>query len=374
MLLTYKIKKDSYLQRVDINTQTKEIFKKEPIVHKDFSTVIRGENRSILIYKNDEKISISQYNGTDKVLKSTFNFKDKESYKDFFGSENIDAIKTNEFIANGSTLKSRVYLDKSNLVFTKENVDNNYTEVVKVSLNDLKLIPSRINKFSNKRKVKSYKKFTSFYHDNKIYQFGNNKEEASIKIHNINNNRNKKIELNASIASKIKGNERFSGMENFLKKAGKNKYNTTITVNPTEGNKVKVRVDYVDINYSYHYNWWWHHHQFMMWQQHNMMMNNIRTSVPGGFGPTQPNDLYFNNYIIKEDKRYFELLLNSNNEVLNDALPYTIYKDIDKKKYIKKLEDISDLKHESSCFLKNSYRYIGYSRKLKGFIFQTNKI
>ncbi len=374
LLLTYKIKKDSYIQRVDVNTMTNEIIKNEPKEHDDFLTVIRDNNRSILLYKNDDKFVISQFNGTNEVVEFTLNLKENIEFKDFIGSTSIDAVKTDEFVANGSTLSSRVYLDQSNLIFTKENVSDNYTELVKIPLNNLELLPSKIKRFDNKKEVKAFKKFTSFYHNNKIYQFGNDKKEANVKIHNINTNSSTNININSSLDSKIKGNESFSGMEEFLKKAGKNKYNTTITVNPTKDNHVKVRVDYVDVNYSYHYNWWWHHQQFMMWQQHNMMMNNIRTSVPGGFGPSQPNDLYFNTYLIEKEKRYFELLLNDSNEILNDNSSKYKYKDVDKKKYIKKLESISDLRHESSCFSENSYRYIGYSRKLKGFIFQTNKI
>jgi len=375
LLLTYKIKKDNYLQRVDINTTTKEITKKEPALHKDFVTVIRDDNRSIVIYKSDEDFSIFQYNGTDNVLKSTLKLdKENKAYDDFFEGKKIDAVKTNEFVANGSTLNSRVYLDNSDLIFTKENTKDNYTEVVKVSLNDKELKRSEIKKYDNKREGKAYKKFTSFYQNNKIFQFGNDKKEANIKIYNTNNSNNTDIKIDDSLVSKIKGNDSFSGIESFLKQAGKNKHNTTITVNPTKNNKLKVRVDYVDITYSYHYNWWWHHHQFMMWQQQNMIMNNVRSSIPSGFGPRQPNDLYFNSYIIKKEKRYFELLLNTNNEILNEELPDNIYKEIDKKEFIDKLENMKDIKHESSCFLKNSYRYIGYSKKLKGFIIQTNKI
>lgn len=372
LLLTYKTKKESYLKRVDIDIISKEITHNKPILHKDYFTSIRTKDRSILIYKNKSEISIIEFTGTNEAKKNTikFNQRNKE-YLYFFSPDYIDAIKTDEFIANGSVSDLRVYLDNSNLIFTKDNGNKNYTKLINVSLKPNNFKYSPIYKFTTKEKL--YKKFTSFYHNNKIYQFLNDKKQGVINILTIKNDSIKTFFLNNLLSSKIRSNKSFLGIENFLKQAGKNKYNTTITINPTLDDNIKLRVDYVNINYSYHYNWWWHHQQFLM-MNHQNMINNIKINTPTHFGPSPNNDIHFNTYLIKKEKRYFELLLNNKGEILNKELAETVYKEIDKKKFIKKLENIEDIKHESSCFLKNSYRYIGYSNKLKGFIFQTKKI
>ncbi|WGH74614.1 hypothetical protein P8625_10990 [Tenacibaculum tangerinum] len=370
LLLSYKEKNKEYIRRVDINLNTKEIKQETPFVHEDYLSSIRENDRSILIYKTKEEITISQFIGINQPKKFTYTFRKKnDDYSTFFNENKLEAIKTNEFIANGSTANFRVYFDENHLIFTKESTSDNITNVVTVPLDEKDFIPSKIKTFTNKKADGIYKKFTSFYFDSKIYQFGNDKKTGSIKIHHITTNKSKLINVDDSLSSKIKGNDAFAGVTAFLKQAGKNKHKTTITANPTKNNKIKVRVDYVNIDYSYHYNWWWHHQQFMMWQQQNMMR-----TIPSGFGPSQPNDIYFNTYTFAEEKRYFEILLDSEGNLLNEELPETMYKEIDKKKYIEKLEEIKDFKYESSCFLKNSFRFISYSRKQQGFIFQTNKL
>jgi hypothetical protein len=198
------------------------------------------------------------------------------------------------------------------------------------------------------------------------------KKNGYIKIYDINTKKVlKEISIDNNLNAFIKGNEDFDGIENFLKKANKVKHNATITVNKTKNNNLKIRVDYVNKTYSYNYNWWWHHHHFMMHQQ--MIMNQVNFSRPGGFGPVQPNDFHFKNYLIKKGKRYFELVLNQNYVLLNTNED-TIYKEVNKQKYIDQLEKITDLKKESSCFLKDSFRYIGYSRNLNAFTIMTNKL
>ncbi|CAL2103769.1 conserved protein of unknown function [Tenacibaculum sp. 190130A14a] len=370
LLLSFTKDKKEFIKRIDIDLSSNSIKENEAINHEDFSTSIRKKNSSILVYKNKKEFKLIAFKGTDKVKTLTYTYdKNFDKYRDFFDSH-IEAVKTDEFVANGSVAKLRAYLDDSKLIFTKENTIHGYTEYLSIPLNKEELIPSNITSFKNRNSEGAYKKITSFYHNNKLYQFANNKKTGSIKIHSLDNGNSSTINIDQSLLKSLVKTNHFNGFEAFLKAAGKNKHNTTITVNKTKDDNVKVRVDYVDIEYSYHYNWWWHHHMMHM----NMMHQQIQFSAPAGFGPTQPNDIHFNNYEAVKEKKYFEFVIDNENKLVNNTLSETTYKEVDKKHFIDKLEEISDFKHESSCFLKASFRFIVYSRNLKGFIIQTNNI
>lgn len=376
LLLSFKKKKDKFLRPVSINLETKKVIESEPIAHEDFSTSFREKNRSVLIYETDDKLTIKEFVGASQPTESELVFSGKKDIiKKYLKDNSIVPVKTNEFVKNGAVSSLKGYLTGKNLLISKDNDNDNTTQVLNLNFSTKKIEPSGIKNFTNLNGEKEFKKFTSYINNDKLYQLGLNKKNGKIKISDIKSNKTTNtIDLNASLTSKIKGNKDFQGMENFLKNAGKNKYKATITVNNTNENKVRVRVDYVDKTYNYHYNWWWHHTQFMMWQQQQMMMNHARMSVPSGFGPRQPNDFAFEIASVENEKRYFELVIDVNGQLVDGELPNTIYKEIDKKQYIDKLEDVKDIKHESSCFLKDEFRYIGYSKKIKAFVFQTNKI
>lgn len=370
LLLSFKEDKKDFIKRININLLSKEIEESDAIENEDFSTSIREENRSILINKNKKEIRIVEFkNKSDiKVLKYSYNKRD-DKYRDFFDA-NIEAVKTNEFVANGSVAELRAYLDGENIIFTKEIKENISTEVVSIPLNKKELFPSKILVFKLNNSDNTYKKITSFYHDKKLYQFANNKKHGEIKITSTSSKKGSTIKLDQSLTQQLVQKHNFKGFDDFLKAAGKSKYNTTLTINNTEDGNLKVRVDYVNIEYSYHYNWWWHHRMMHM----HMMHQQIQFNAPAGFGPTQPNDFHFNTYDIPKEKRYFEFVINNQNEVISNTKTKTLYKEVDKKEYIDKLEEIQDYKQESSCFLENSFRFIAYSKKNKGFIIQTNTL
>lgn len=369
LFLSYKNKKHFFLKKINIDITNKTTKNHKSTNHKYFITSVKDKNKSIFIYKNQSQIVIRQFNGIENVKTFSYKFnKNRDLYRFFFNKKTIEPIKTNEFIANGSTSNLRIYLDKNTLIFTKENTNN--TKVVTFPLNNEQSFFSKIKEFSNKKKGK---KNTSFYYNDKIYQFANNKNEGSVKIHNIKTNKSKLINLNYSLAFIIKGNNTFSDYKNFLKQASKNKNNTTITVNPTKKNRVSIRLDYVNKNYKYNYDWsLWHHQQFIMHQQ--IMINNIRSNIHSRFGPNQQNDFHFNNYYVKKERKYFEILLDNEDNLINDNTDSSLYNEIDKQKYFDRLEEIPDLKYKSSCFFKNHFRYIGYFENLKGFMIQTKQL
>ncbi len=392
VLLQFEKERKNFLKRIDYDLKQSTVSESDVFSHEDIYSTIRLKDKSILVYKYEDSISINSYMNNKKPIRKTYKFKDRndEVYK-FFKDKYVSPIRTNEFVSNGATNNLRLYYHDNALTFTKDgdikqravgffNIDisdkkqYNITETLSISLKDDVLKPT-LKTFNNPSK-KKFKKATSYFFKGNLFQLGLSKTEGSILISDISTGKKlNQITIDSSILNKIKASKDFKGLEYFLKKAGKNKHNATITVNETKTDKLILRVDYVDANYTYNYNWWHHH---MMFQQHQMMhqnmMNNIRTNLPSRFGPSQPNEVSLN-YVIKNKKdRYFELLISKDGEIFNKTLPETKHKEINKKEYIDKLKKNTSLSKKSSCFLKNTFRHIGYSRTLKGLVIQTNKI
>jgi len=373
LVLSYKIKKDYFVKRIGINTVTKAIEETEALPHDDLLTSIRNKKSSTLIYKTKEEFIIRQFFGNLPLKKYKLEIKDKEhEIKKFFKDNNVSSINTNEFVSNGATSKVRVYSIGDKLIFTKENDSDNKTETLEV-LFDKDNLKTSFKTFINTGE-KKYKRNTSFIMDNRLYHLGVSKEEGSIKIWDISSKKTlNEISINDALISKSTTSKDFEGFEIFLKQASRKKHNPTITVNKTENNNFLLRVDYVDVLYSYHYNWWWHHH--MMMQMHQQMhMQNMMNSAPS-FGPAFSDDYIFENYTLREENHHFELLIDESGNMLpKDKRTDTIYKEIDKEEYIDTLDDVKGIKHESSCFLEDSFRYIAYSKSFDGFVFKTNKL
>jgi len=373
LLLNYKIKKENFIRKIELNIESKEISESKAFGHKDFETSFRKVDRSILIYKSKTDLLIRQFKGSEEAQEKNINISiEGTSIKRYFKDQYISSINTDEFVDNGSTLKLKVYLIEDDLVFTKEDQKGNQTSVLIFSLNNDN-DPFR-NSFSNTNAIK-FKKSTSYVFDNKLYQLAISKDKGTIKVWDIYTNRVlSEIALQESLGKYVKSKENFKGITDYLKQAAKKKYIPTIAVNKTIAGIGLVRIDYVDITYSYNYNWWWHHHQFMMWQQQQMhFQNNMMNSVPN-FGPSLSNNYILDLYKFESDDRYFELLIDGKGSIANNDNTETVYSDLNKEEYIDKLEDIDDFKYESSCFLKDSFRFIAYSKVRKGFVFQTNEL
>ena len=375
LLLSYKNKGKKFLKEYTVDTTNNEIIASEAMNHEDFVASFREKNRSVLIYKTDETLVFKNFTSLQTVKTATYTFSKKDDYiKEYFEDESVEAVKTDEFVANGAIGTLRSYLKGDDIFFTKENQKKNTTALLKLSLNSERIEGNNIKIFTNKNNKKRFKKHTSYYNNDHLFLLGLNKKTGTIRIFDTNTSKElSSITIDSSIKEYIKADSKFSGIEKFLKKAGKNRFNPTITVNKTTTENLKVRIDYVDKDYNYHYNWWWHHHQFMMWQNH-MQMQQINFSRPGGFGPSQPSELPF--YLAKEQKqkRFFEIIIDSNGLLNNEANFETTFKDIDKKKHIDNLENKKKIKHKSSCFLDNSFRYIGYNKRQKIFFFKTETL
>jgi len=384
VFFSFKKNKKSGIRRFDYNLLTKEITRAKAFDHKDYDDVIRRKSKSIFIYSNKKRFYIREFIGMNQYKEYFYEYEKKDkTVSDFFKSNSANYVKDDEFVANGSTSVLKVYYEDNHLFFTKNkpenklyigpvslNLEKGKIETVSFLLEEEKLTP-KYAVFSKNNK-NPFKKITSYVYKKKLFELKISRKKGQVLIYNIaDKTKFHSINLDASLSNKIIESEKFEGIETFLKQAARNRYKPTITVNEMKDGTARVRVDYVDIVYAYHNNWWWHHQQFMLHQQ---QFNQMQFSVPTGFGPASPNDFYFTSMMLKKEKHFFEFLVDENGFVLPKRILEPIYQEIDKSNYIDKLEKIKDYKFESSCFLTNSYRFIAYSKKEKGFIIYSSAL
>jgi hypothetical protein len=369
LLVTYNIKKKkSFLKRIDYNLLDNSFKESEDLPHKDLFKVMRVKDRSILIYQKNEVLTIKEFIGNNSVIINKLVIDKFSSFRNYFKDNYIASVRNDEFVKNGSTNVYKLYYNNLSLNFTKDTDLFRNTEIIRLDLSKDSLFIEN-KSFDNDLNGK-FQKMASFFHNDKLYQFIQTKEKCYINIFDVvNESKHNTINLDENLNDYVKNNPKFQGITNFLKHSKKGQYITTITANSAKNNKIRIRLDYVDINYSYNYNFWFHQ-QMMRQMQQDLM----RPKLPSGFGPNDIDDYAFNNATVSKSKRFFELLIDDKGNLLKDKLPETVYKEIDKKKEIDHLKDVSHFKFQSSCFLKNSFRYIAFDRVSKGFIIHSYQL
>lgn len=382
ILLSYNSNEKKYVKRFDLNLLTKSnSSSKYSFLHEDFFTSAKGSDKSILIYKDKELFSVRIFNGYDESILKEIKFSGrKDKLRKFFSKHSVEYVKLDEFVSNGSINDVRLYFDSNSLIFTKDtdkpvpfmvassalNTRNtNTTEAVTINLNNDLLSPV-FSVFNNGGETK-FKKRTSFYRDGILYQMGLSNKFGKIQVSNFKTLQTLNvININNDISSFILSNNSFVGIEKFLKNAAKKKYNTTITANKTTVSTIRLRVDYVDMVYNYNM----FHHNFMMQmqqQQMQMMNQNVQRSL-SRFGPTLLDDTPFENATILKSKRYFEIIIDSKGNLLNNVFSLPIHKENDKESYLEELNDNYKLEMLSSCFVNNRFRFMGFDKKKKKFL------
>lgn len=385
LILSYTSKERDYKRIVSYDTTSLSIKQSNPISHQDFLTSISEKEESVLIYKSDKSFRISHFIGSQEPQKKSLDISRIHVLYKFFNEQSVSVIKTDEFVANGSTNSIRIYKDKNILYFTRDsnkplntsiknlsfnNMNSNITQLFSLNLNEDTINTRFFTIRSNN--IIEFKKTISFVKDHKLYQLSLSKKNGVISIADIYDaSKQKSYFLDTSIAKYINGNSSFSGIDDFLKNANKSKYIPTLTINKTMSNNLRIRLDYVDINY--YYNNYWFHHWHM--QQHQIFMQqNMQRLVPTGFGPFTENDTTFENATVLLEKRFFELIVDPNGVLLESDNTKLFYKQYNKKKYYKVLNENKKLKHISSCFLENDFRGFAYNKKTKRFIFENYKL
>jgi len=366
LLLTCNFKKKkSFLKKIDYNLRENNFKESDVYKHEDFVKLIRTKDRSILLYKKDEFLSIKEFIGDESVNTKILKIDKLSSFSDYFKDKYVATVRNDEFVRNGATNSLKLYYNNNSLNFTKDTDLFRNTEFINLNLSKDSLFIEK-KSFDNDFNG-NFQKMASFFADDKLYQFIQTKEKAYINLFDTNTGlKLNSIILDESLNAYTKNNSKFQGIGDFLKHSKKSHYIVTITANKTVNNNIRIRLDYVDIDYSY-YNNFLNFNQMM----HQMNQNLMRQNLPAGFGPNVNDEFVFNNASVTKEKRFFELLIDENGNLLNQNLPETIYKEIDKKKEIDHLKDISHFKYQSSCFLKSGFRYIAYDKSSKSFIINT---
>lgn len=362
LLLTYNVnKKKTFLKRINYNLKENILEESDVLDHTNIENVIRVKDRSILLYKEGEVLFVKEFIGNYPIIIKTLKVDKVSSFSDYFKDKYVAIIKNNEFVKNGSLSKLKLYYNNHSLIFTKDTDLFRNTEFIKLNLSKDSLSIEK-KTFDNETEG-NFQKMASFFSDDKLYQFIQTKEKSFINFFDTNTGQKlSTFFLDESLNGYVKNNSNFQGISNFLKHSKKTNYIVTITANKTINNKIRIRLDYVDIDYSYQNN-------FLQFNQMNQGV--MRQNLPTGFGPKINDDFVFNNAVVEKEKRFFELIIDKKGTLLNEKLPETIYKEIDKKKEVDHLKGISHFKYQSSCFLKNSFRYMAYDKSTKSFIINT---
>ncbi len=358
-----KRNKTLFIVDLDTNTGKKSFDKIENIETPDlvftesnFSTIINldSSGKSITIQKIESSIL-----NTNKTF-----YVPEELIKEFktIVKNTPDAINQNEFVKNGSINPFKAYYINENIYFT-DNSNRELSNVFQLNYNS----PSPLSKYYFKTNFdKELKDINSYIVDNSFVVLGSGKEDFSVNAFNLDN---QQLINKVSFLNDLKENFNSSELDNFLKEAKKSSLKSTITINKTLNNNLKVRIDRVNKNtYQYNYNWWFHtwfmQHQQMMMQQ-MMMHNQIRA---GGFGPSNQFDAYFDFILsLKEDKyQSLEFVVNPTDfKIITSSNEETIFKNIDKEALLSPYEENNNFKEFSCAFTDLEYRFIYYNKKSK---------
>lgn len=352
--------KSEQIRVLDIDLSTGNSNKSNAFTTDDFKTVIREDNKNILVYADKSTIKVLNAEGAESI--NEIKVEPEKSAQAFFkelSKVKIDAINTNEYVQNGSINDFRAYSENGVLTLTQENTKEGSTNLLQIPIDSETDIKVGLQEFKGQSLKGGIKKSTSYFSGNKIYKLKLRKDEAKFDMFNLINQTNEKIDLFSTDFQKFVSNK--ENADSFLKNASKNSNAPTVTINKAENGNVKIRFDYVNKNnYSYRYNWWWHHQfmmQQMMWQQQQMQMR------PTGFGPMPFEDIYYS----KTSSSHFEIALDVNGNYINPEELITLHKDIDKKSYVEKIDENKKLKYSSTVFTKNTFRYLAYDKSSKSF-------
>ncbi len=368
IITSVKGKKHDEFTVIDIDLTTGKNSRSETISGEDFKAVIRKPNSNLLVFSNKKELKILNAVNTTSIKTITaIPDKNNKFILNELKDGSLDAINKDEFVTNGSINKIRAYSEGDELIITHENSQQGGTTVAKISLGKGEEVDINEKVYQVESKKKS-KKSTSFVDGQKLYQLKLNKNAGDINVFDFNTDNQSSLSLSDSdVSKKSKG---FKSIEDFLKHSSKAINEPTVSVNKSKSGNVVLRADYVNKNtYNYRYNWWWHHHwmmqQQMMWQQQQTMQN-MQNNIPR-FGPSPESYEELALLSAKVEHHYFEIVLNTNCEVVSNASEETVHRYIDKKKYVEELDKDKTIKHASSLFVGEKFRYFAFDNRSKTF-------
>jgi hypothetical protein len=306
----------------------------------------KGESLNLMTVKSSE-----QSEDINLKVSEDMNRKIKKLFK------NVEAVNSNEYIKNGSISSSQAYLNDGIIYLINDDIESDLLEAI--TIDPSAADPVTIRDYSEGTLDKT-KKSNIHVDGDKLFSVLLNKEDVKLSIFDLDSGKEEKSMLLSEELSTEKGVNSRKGR--FLKEANKFKMKATVSVNRTKHNNFEVTLDYVDpAKYNYNNNWIWFHQ--MMFQQH-MMMN----SVPTGFGPNP--DLFNDHPMLFSTVGTTEIsfVLDSQWNIIPDAVEETIHQYVDKEKYLESLAKNKNVFNQSAGFLKDEYRYM-YSDKKGDIIY-----
>lgn len=352
---------------MDYNTKSKELSiidfdlvsgesksVKQPIVDSP-DNLFRLEDKTVMVFFDNKSKSfvVKSITDSEHIADSKVDVP-KENVKSFgklLGQTPPDAINQQEYVENGSILKTKGYYNNGNLIYTLTNSKD--TEIMRVDLMK--------NEFSHTRIVPEFmegtKDISNFYYDNKMVYLFVEPTDLRLTVYDAADGKPlKNLSLTKDFKDKITGEM----YDEYRKATSKLSIISTVAANRTKSGKMNVRLGNVNENeYRYAYNWWFNDwfaiHMMMMQQQQMQMMQMNR-----GFGPA-PEEIA----IMKEKKKYasIDVCLDANLNVADNE--ETVYKNIDKLSYNEKYGDQKYIKEYTSEFTDSQLHYIYQDSKTK---------
>ncbi len=358
------------VQFVDFNLETGAVKKSVREMKDPPSNVFRLSDRTLLVTFDKKKHIVDMQTVTDSehiVQTQVAISKDNEKLFRALTDQTPDAINQHEFVSNGSIMERKGYLMGDELVYTMEKG--------KQQMQLFRFAVQGGNDFAHSvietGFAKETKDVSNYYYDKKMVFLGVGKQDIQLKTFDALTS----LPLRQiSLAENLKGIVADSTLQQYTKTALKSAIKSTVTINKTKAGKLAFRLDNVEqAKYNYHYNWYSHHwmmHQQMImhqqWMQQQQMMNQQRMmNSARGFGPAPILDESLL-YLAKEKKLpSIEFVLDADLQTANHANEETIYKNIDKDKYLDIYKDNKTMKNLTSSFTDTDMRYICYNPKTK---------
>lgn len=328
--------------------------------------IFRGTHKTTFVFF-DKKVGISFktiVNSEDKIEAEIAVPSEKNKVFKAAISCVPEAINQNEYVKNGSIGKGKTYLINDTFYLTFEN-DRKTLEVFQFDLNAKSFHASSIE-MSTTEKLKD---FGNYVFENKIGTITIEKEDAILSFYDLEN---LKLLSKLSLATVLDE----PVLMRFIKVAAKAIFKPTFTVNKNVNGKFVLRFDNVNLDtYTYNYNWWFHHWFFQqqMWHQQQMMMHQQMRFTPGRFGPNPnkfENDLYF----FTSDTNSFEIVLDVDLKTVVNDTKETVFKNIDKDKFVNKYKENGLIKEFSSAFTATDFRYMYQDKKSKTITIFSDKM
>jgi len=359
VLFNMEISRERYaLSIVDYDLITRENTTKHLTNFIKPNLIFKLPNKSIFINtkegKGDVELLIIENSTSISNIQIAPTSKQKSKFETIFKS-GIDAINTNEYVEYGSFSPCKAYFLNDLLKFA--HVDKKTGELILLTINihqPDKLFFTSLPS-NNFAKIKD----TNFYlFDNKIFQLFHTKSNVYLKVTDI---KTKNILFDIDVTNELAKRYDPKEIKRYISKTAKSFYSPTITVNASIEENMVMNIGYVDNRiYHYYHDWWFQH---WMWQQTFMQPPTV--NLPS-FGPNpEKYDLAYTPLI---NEQPFQLVINSNFEMVENASLETVRRNIDKDKYRKRLDSNANINYSSLAFTANSARSIYLVKDQNTFI------